>query len=395
MPLAWRNAIGKSARMKQSGLVERSQCRAYSLGPPVADVIVGQHGDIYPGTAHRAGQRIGRAEAGITGIRLLSERRLQIGNDEIGARKIVVQPGKTGGIVERTVPLPGGEHLRHVLHQVARKDQRQASPTVFRKRFRPRGRHSLLPAGRTAEENERESAPCREKRSIAHCTAFAIFVFAKLIIFTYVNSYWVDIHTHRPLDGRPGIRSLRIGTDFPDSTDGKISAGIHPWDAERAQREWLDGIRELQPAAVGEVGLDYATDIDREAQRTWLARQRDLAAELGLPLVVHCVRAYDDLKAMLSGFPLPVIVHGFTGSEQLASQLLDRGWYLSFGKTVERSPKTRRTLRSIPSDRLFLETDMSGEEIESVYRRAADIRNEPAESLRDAVHTNYLNLFGL
>ena len=47
------------------------------------------------------------------------------------------------------------------------------------------------------------------------------------------------------------------------------------------------------------------------------------------------------------------------------------------------------------SDRLFLETDMSGEEIESVYRRAADIRNEPAESLRDAVHTNYLNLFGL
>jgi len=168
-----------------------------------------------------------------------------------------------------------------------------------------------------------------------------------------------------------------------------------PWDAERAQREWLDGIRELQPAAVGEVGLDYATDIDREAQRTWLARQRDLAAELGLPLIVHCVRAYDDLKAMLSGFPLPVIVHGFTGSEQLASQLLDRGWYLSFGKTVERSPKTRRTLRSIPSDRLFLETDMSGEEIESVYRRAADIRNEPAESLRDAVHTNYLNLFGL
>ena len=148
-----------------------------------------------------------------------------------------------------------------------------------------------------------------------------------------MNSYWVDIHTHRPLDGRPGIRSLRIGTDFPDSTDGKISAGIHPWDAERAQREWLDGIRELQPAAVGEVGLDYATDIDREAQRTWLARQRDLAAELGLPLVVHCVRAYDDLKAMLSGFPLPVIVHGFTGSEQLASQLLDRGWYLSFGKT--------------------------------------------------------------
>ena len=38
---------------------------------------------------------------------------------------------------------------------------------------------------------------------------------------------------------------------------------------------------------------------------------------------------------------------------------------------------------------------MSGEKIESVYRRAADIRNEPAESLRDAVHTNYLNLFGL
>ena len=98
---------------------------------------------------------------------------------------------------------------------------------------------------------------------------------------------------------------------------------------------------------------------------------------------------------MLSGFPLPVIVHGFTGSEQLASQLLDRGWVLLVGQTGGQQFQTRRTLRSIPSDRLFLETDMSGEEIKSVYRRAADIRNEPAESLRDAVHTNYLNLFGL
>ena len=64
-------------------------------------------------------------------------------------------------------------------------------------------------------------------------------------------------------------------------------------------------------------------------------------------------------------------------------------------EAIARAGVGTMTLRSIPSDRLFLETDMSGEEIESVYRRAADIRNEPAESLRDAVHTNYLNLFGL
>lgn len=94
MPLARRNAVGEGTRMEQPGLIECSQRRAYSLRSPIANVIVGQHGDIYPGTAHRAGQRLGRSETGITGIRLLSERRLQIGNDEIGARKIVVQPGK-------------------------------------------------------------------------------------------------------------------------------------------------------------------------------------------------------------------------------------------------------------------------------------------------------------
>ena len=185
------------------------------------------------------------------------------------------------------------------------------------------------------------------------------------------------------------------GSTFPTAPTAKFrpESTLGMRSVRNANGSTESGSCNRQPSAKS--GCDYATDIDREAQRTWLARQRDLAAELGLPLIVHCVRAYDDLKAMLSGFPLPVIVHGFTGSEQLASQLLDRGWYLSFGKTVERSPKTRRTLRSIPSDRLFLETDMSGEEIESVYRRAADIRNEPAESLRDAVHTNYLNLFGL
>ena len=91
---------------------------------------------------------------------------------------------------------------------------------------------------------------------------------------------YIDIHTHRCPAASPEevirIASFRMGVDtvLPAAP---FSAGIHPWDAERACESWLETIRTMKPDAIGETGLDRAARVDGTLQREWFVRQRELA----------------------------------------------------------------------------------------------------------------------
>jgi len=199
---------------------------------------------------------------------------------------------------------------------------------------------------------------------------------------------YVDIHTHR--DDRVVI--LCGGRELP-------CRGIHPWKAGGQVAEYsLDGV-----AAIGEIGLDYACKVDRQLQKDVFERQLALAQSHGLPVVVHCVRAMDDALAILAGYRLrAVIFHGFTGNPQVARGALQRGYYLSFGPVAFRSPKTLDTLRAAPRSQIFLETDTSGEDIESVYARAAEVlgtgggaqTEAQVAALREQIYDNFKLIFG-
>lgn len=204
----------------------------------------------------------------------------------------------------------------------------------------------------------------------------------------------IDIHTHRPTAGAAALFSVRIGRDAAPPAGVRFSAGIHPWDAEQASESWLETIRAMKPDAIGETGLDRAARAEGALQREWFVRQRELARQMRLPLVVHCVRAYEELLPLLKDFPQPVVFHGFTGSAQLARRLTDRGFSLSFGEAVFRSPKTRDALASVPGDRLFLETDCSPLPIEAIYAEAAAIRGTTTERLQEEIETNFTKIFG-
>lgn len=203
---------------------------------------------------------------------------------------------------------------------------------------------------------------------------------------------FIDIHTHkRPVPGT-GLFSVRIGHDaIPE--EGLFSAGIHPWDTLQATEAWFGELRESNPAAIGEIGLDYARPIDREQQRALFSRQLAFAAEKRIPAIVHCVRAFNELPGLLNNRAVPVIIHGFTGSRQLALQLAGAGHYLSFGETLLRSPKTREALAALPDERIFLETDQSALSIEDIYAEAASIRACSASELKEAVYSNFRTLF--
>lgn len=192
-----------------------------------------------------------------------------------------------------------------------------------------------------------------------------------------MTSPYVNIHTHRPTGEGIELRT----------------AGVHPWDADREAAETL-GERLAKAQAVGEIGLDFVRGAERDAQFAALRAQLQLACERGLPVVLHCVRAFEPLMRELAACePRAVIFHGFIGSPEQARQALARGYYLSFGERTFASPKTCAALRETPLDRLFLETDDSPVRIETIYEQAAEAKGVTIDTLRDAAWANYRRIF--
>lgn len=203
---------------------------------------------------------------------------------------------------------------------------------------------------------------------------------------------FIDIHTHRTGSDHVAIYSYRIGDGTP-LPDVPHSAGVHPWDADTAARNALDGITGPGLVAIGETGLDFAARSRKENQTVWFEKQLELAQKLNLPIIIHCVKAYNTLIRYIDGYPQPVIIHGFTGSSQLASQLLSKGCYLSFGEGIFHSPKTIGALQATPLDRLFLETDTSDLSIEEIYLEAVSITSHNIETLKMSIYDNYQKIF--
>ena len=188
---------------------------------------------------------------------------------------------------------------------------------------------------------------------------------------------YVNIHTHRPTGSGIELRT----------------EGVHPWDADMRLVATL-GERLSDAQAVGETGLVFVHGPSREMQTEALRAQLRLARERGLPVVLHCVRAFEPLMRELAACePRAVIFHGFIGSPEQARRALAKGYFLSFGERAFASPKTLAALRETPLSHLFLETDDSPVPIEEIYARAAEARGVPTEVLQRATLANYERIF--
>ena len=192
-----------------------------------------------------------------------------------------------------------------------------------------------------------------------------------------MKSYYIDIHTHH--------RRTDIVTPS--------QCGVHPWDAETE-----DASCDLsQCDMVGEIGLDYACGVSREAQTRMFRTQLAEAERLQKPVVLHVVRSFEDVMRILDDYTLRgVVFHGFIGSTQQAVRCFDRGYYLSFGERSLRSPKSCNVVKSMPHEWLFCETDDKPDTpIEEIYRRVAELRHASVEELRQQIATNYEKLICL
>ena len=145
------------------------------------------------------------------------------------------------------------------------------------------------------------------------------------------------------------------------------AVGVHPDEVGELREEDMEWMREqLQKpkvVAVGEIGLDYYWDKEgHDLQKKWFLRQLKLAKELKKPVIIHSREAAADtmelLKANYHG-EMPMVMHCYSYSPEMASEYLKMGFYLGIGGvlTFKNAKKLKEVVKETPIDRIVLETD--------------------------------------
>ena len=193
------------------------------------------------------------------------------------------------------------------------------------------------------------------------------------------------------------------------------AVGSHPDVADEVNEEVLEEYRKLckpnpKIKAIGEIGLDYHyEDIPREIQLRAFRMQMELARELGLPVIVHEREAHEDGMKVVDEFPeVKGVFHCYSGSAEMAKELIKRGWYIGFTGvlTFKNARKAIEVASQIPLDRIVLETDcpyMSPEPFRGkrndpgkLYRmaeRLAEIRGLSVEEIHQITTENGKRLY--
>lgn len=211
---------------------------------------------------------------------------------------------------------------------------------------------------------------------------------------------YFNLHTHQS-ENQESI--LELVNQYPWEFDNSItnySIGIHPWHIveERIATD-LATIESKLPLqnclALGECGLDKRIEIPMDLQKTVFEKQLLLAEKYRKPVVIHCVAAFQELVEIRNQLQIkvPIVIHGFSKNQQLATQLLNQGFYLSFGKYLLRNPELESVFNSVPENRFFLETDTSEETIEDVYALAAKYKKITVTELQQIISNNFNAVF--
>jgi TatD DNase family protein len=211
---------------------------------------------------------------------------------------------------------------------------------------------------------------------------------------------YINIHSHRKTDEKNEIvlHNYILDSCSPEESINAnesefFSIGIHPWYIPQHPKQALEYLNRLSTyhscQAIGEVGLDKNAATDMSAQEDIYIQQLKIASKQHLPLIIHCVKAWNEIIAIHSAYhpEIPCIIHGFRGKPQLAESLINAGFYLSFGFHFN-----EESIKICPSHRLFLETDEDLRPISELYEAVSNIRQCSVNELKIQCFDNLRNL---
>lgn len=223
----------------------------------------------------------------------------------------------------------------------------------------------------------------------------------------FKNAKFIDIHAHRQLEQQDTviIYSFAPGLNELPPRNTLFSAGIHPWNMNKIdisesflQITSLSKNQELR--FIGESGLDSSIEIPLSEQEDLFLKHFELSESTKLPLIIHCVRQLSRLLEIRNKRRprSSWIIHDFNGNQQMIEQCLREGSnkiYFSLGPRFFKSPhsKIANSLKSLPLDRIFFETDDQEEiNVKMIYEEFAKRNQIEISSLKDQIIKNYKGL---
>ncbi len=208
-----------------------------------------------------------------------------------------------------------------------------------------------------------------------------------------------NLHTHK-FSNDPNILEVVNRYPYEEVDVPYFSTGIHPWYLQEDKIEDHLAIIEQRLQlpnclALGECGLDKRIEVPLSLQTEVFEKQLLLAKKYKKPVILHLVAAFQELIEATERLQpsVPMVVHGFSKNAQVAKQLLDKGFYLSFGKYLLRNPELSEVFAQVPEDRFFLETDTMEESLAQVYAKAAEARGTTIEEIEKIVSNNFKTVF--
>jgi len=198
-----------------------------------------------------------------------------------------------------------------------------------------------------------------------------------------------------------------------------IAAGIHPWCVNQVAQLsadlydlWRKQLQHSACVAIGECGLDAMIDTPMDQQIVFFEAHLQLACEHDIPLIIHVRKSHNDTLRLLQQYKPSAggVIHGFSGSKELAEQYWRLGFYLGIGGTITypRANKTREAVKHLPLEALLLETDApdmplighQGERnsplrIVDIAASLAELRGETLERIALTTTSNSQTLFRL
>lgn len=210
---------------------------------------------------------------------------------------------------------------------------------------------------------------------------------------------YYNVHTHSAHE-TSALCIQNFHDDFDRETTGKpVSMGLHPWFLSDVEQQFSDLKRNAsrpEVLAIGECGLDKLTATNWELQITAFQYQIALAQDLQKPLIIHCVRAFNEVLAQLKGVSVPVVFHGVNNKWSHIEPVVKSGYYLSFGKSLLSSQLAiRDAFRKTPLQQVFLETDDMEMDVTEIYKIAAEVKSIPEKEIVLQLEKNFSHVFGL
>lgn len=196
-----------------------------------------------------------------------------------------------------------------------------------------------------------------------------------------------DFHHHKKYHN--GIYNLNFNKNPPEYP---FSAGIHPKDINENWENDFDLIKDLSLNpncwAIGECGLDGLIDVDEKLQETVFVKHILWANDIKKPVIIHCVRKFSEILRFSKIAEVPLIVHGFNKKQNIADELVNSGFYLSFGRAVLHNVSLQTVVKDFPVEKMFLETDDADFDIAELYEKVSELKNITTENLQKQIFEN-------